>query len=73
MKTIYLQVEDDFVETLLGMLPADKVRIINQQFIDDQKKLHEELENYISAQTEFTPYYESMKAIDKWVSEGEKE
>ena len=72
MKTIQIQVEDDYLETFLASLPQDKVKVIDQTFIDNQKKLQEEFENFLNGKGEFSPYYETMKEMDSWLKEGEK-
>ncbi len=72
MATLQLQVQDEFLEDLLKMLPKDKVTVIDQSFLENQKKLNGELENFLNDKTEFTPYYENMKEIDNWIKEGEK-
>lgn len=73
MKTIQIQVEDDYIETFLKSLPQDKVRIVDQAFIDNQKKLQEELENFLHGKGEFSPYYETMQEMDNWLIEGAKQ
>jgi len=73
MKTIQIQVEDDYLETFLESLPQDKVKVVNQTFIDNQKKLQEELENFFHGKGEFSPYYETMKQMDNWLQEGDKQ
>lgn len=73
MKTIQIQVEDDYLETFLESLPKEKVRVIDQAFIDNQNKLQEELENFLQGKGEFTPYYETMKEMDNWLREGSKQ
>ncbi len=73
MKTIQLQIEDDYLETFLETLPQDKVRIIDQTFLDNQKILQEELEDFLHGKGEFTSYYDAMKEMDNWLKEGGKE
>lgn len=73
MKTVHLQVQDDFLEDLLSMLPKDKVRVLDQNFLDTQKKFQEELENFKNKQDNFPPYHEDMKEMDNWLKDrGEK-
>jgi hypothetical protein len=72
MKTIHIQVEDDYLETFLESLPHDKVKVVDQTFLDNQKKLQEELDNFLHGKGEFAPYYETMKKIDNWLVEGTK-
>lgn len=73
MKTIQIQVADDYLETFLTTLPQDKVKVIDQTFLDNQKRLQEELENFLHGKGEFTSYYETMKEMDSWLQEGGKE
>jgi hypothetical protein len=70
VQTIQIQVEDDYLETFLESLPQDKVKIVDQAFLDNQKKLQEELENFQHGKGEFAPYYETMKEMDNWIKEG---
>lgn len=72
MRTLQIQVEDDYLETFLETLPQDKVKIVDQTFLDNQKRLQEELENFLQGRGEFTPYYETMKEMDNWLKEGEE-
>lgn len=72
MKTVCLQIEDAFMESFLKMLPSEKVQIVTWEFADDQRKLQEELQNYLSDSAAFTPYYDNMKEIDSWLSEGKR-
>jgi len=72
MKTIQIQVEDDYLETFLESLPQDKIKIVDQTFIDNQKKLQDELEDFLHGKGKFTPYYEAMKEMDGWLKEGGK-
>jgi hypothetical protein len=70
VKTIQILIEDDYLETFLESLPKDKVKIIDQTFIEYQQKLQEELQNFLHGKGEFTPYYEAMKEMDNWIKEG---
>ncbi len=73
MKTVHLQVQDDFLEDLLSMLPKDKVRVLDQNFLDTQKKFQAELENFKNKKDSFPPYHEDMKEMDNWLKDrGEK-
>lgn len=72
MKTVQLRVQDEFVEELLEMLPKDKVKVVDQKFLTDQNRLHEELNTFLTTDTEFFPYYEEMKTINNWIEEGGK-
>ena len=69
MQTIHLQVEDDFVEELMGMLPHDKVIVLDENFKANRDLLQKELQHYKDGKSEFTPYYESMTQLDSWVQE----
>jgi hypothetical protein len=71
VRTIQIQIEDDYLDTFLENLPQDKIRIIDQTFLDNQKRLQEELNDFLHGKGEFTPYYETMKEMDDWLKEGE--
>lgn len=73
MKTIQIQIEDDYLETFLETLPQEKVKVVDQTFLDNQKRLQEELDNFLHGKGEFTSYHETMKEMDNWLKEGEKE
>lgn len=72
MKTILLQVQDDYLEEFIKMLPSDKVRLVDQNFLDTQKLFHTELENFKNNESAYFPYHEDMKKIDAWINEGGK-
>ena len=70
MKTLQLRVHDEFVDELLEMLPKDKVKVVDQKFLDNQNRLHEELDAVLQKETELVLYYEEMKTINSWIEEG---
>lgn len=70
MKTVCLEVEDEFMESFLKMLPAEKVRVLEQPSVDVYKDLHASLQEYLRGKEEFTPYHESMSELDRWLAEG---
>ena len=70
MKTIHLQVQEDYLEEFLSALPYDKVKLLSQDFLDVQNKFQKELENFKNSTGEFLPYYDNMKTIDAWINEG---
>ncbi len=69
MKNIELLVDDDFYEELLKMLPKDKVTLLDQTFIDNRKKFHDELNNFKNDEAGYTSYYETMKEMDNWIKQ----
>lgn len=69
MQTLHLQVEDDFIEEFMGMLPHDKVVVLEENFKENRDLLQKELQNYKDGKREFTPYYESMTQLDTWLQE----
>jgi len=71
MKVIQLQVQDDYLEDFLKTLPADKVKLLDQAFLDTQKKFVLELEKFQNGTGQFSPYYEDMKEIDDWLKKEE--
>lgn len=70
MKTVCLEVEDEFMESLLKMLPSEKVRVLEHPSADVYKELHGALQEYLRGTGEFTPYHESMNKLDQWLAEG---
>ena len=69
MQTIHLQVEDDFIEELMGMLPSDKVTVVEENFRENRDLLQEALQHYRNGKADFIPYYESMTQLDSWLQE----
>jgi len=69
MQTIHLQVEDDYVEELMGMLSKDKVVVVEENFRDNRDLLQEALQHYRDDKSDFIPYYESMTELDSWIQE----
>lgn len=72
MKTIQLLIEDDYLETFLKTLPLDKVKIIDQTFIDDRNSLHEELNNFLNNKGNVISYQETMAEMNNWLKKKEK-
>ena len=69
MQTIHLQVEDDFIEELMGILPRDKVIVVEENFKENRDLLQVELQHYRDDKADFIPYYESMTQLDNWLQE----
>lgn len=69
MQTIHLQVDDDFIEELMGMLPQDKVIVVEENFKENSDLLRGALRQYRDDKADFTPYYESMTQLDSWLQE----
>ncbi len=69
MQTIHLLVEDDFIEELMGMLPRDKVIVVEENFKENRDLLQVELQHYKDDKADFIPYYESMTQLDSWLQE----
>ena len=72
MKTVQLQIEDDFYDEFLETLPRDKVTVLDQFYIDNQNKFVKELDSFKSGAQEFTSHLENMKEIDSWLKEAEE-
>jgi len=69
MQTIHLQVEDDFIEELMGLLPRDKVIVVEENFKENRDLLQEALQQYKDDKAAFMPYYESMTQLDSWLQD----
>ncbi len=69
MQTIQLQVQDDYVEEFLNTLPKEKVKVVDQTFLEHQQRFQAELQKFKDEAGEFPPYHEEMKAIDAWLKE----
>lgn len=67
MKAIELLVEDDFYEEFLQTLPKDKVTVVDEVFIDNQKKFRKELDSFYNDETSFNSYFDNMKEVDMWI------
>ena len=70
MALLHLHVDDDFIDDFLTTLPSDKVKVLDQNFLSNQIKLHNELDNYLTKKSEFTPYHENMGKISTWLEQG---
>ncbi len=71
MKTIQLQIEDDFFEEFIQTLPKDKVTLIDQTFIDNQNKFIQAYNDYKNAPETFHSHLDNMKELDNWLKEAE--
>jgi len=73
MKTVELKIDDDFYDELVKMLPKNKASIVDDNFLEHQKVLKEELENYKNENLSFTLYQSSIDKTNKWVEKGTNE
>lgn len=71
MTTIHLLIEDDFVEEFMSGLPKDKITVIEEDFQENKKFLHDTLQDYNSDKSNVIPYYNSMKEMNNWLKEKE--
>ena len=69
MQTIQLQVEDEFVAELMGMLPSDKVVVLKENYNKNREILHKALQEYRDNKADFIPYFDSMTQLDSWIQE----
>ena len=69
MQTIHLQVEDDYVDELMGLLSRDKAIVVEENFRENRDVLQEALQHYKDDKADFIPYYESMMQLDSWLQE----
>ena len=72
MQTIHLQVEDDYIEELMGLIKRDKVIVLEENFNENRDLLQKSLQHYKEDEADFIPYYESMTQIDSWLQERSK-
>lgn len=71
MTTIHLLIEDDFVEEFISGLAKDKITVIEEDFQENKKLLHAQLQHYNSDKSVVAPYHESMKEMNNWLKEKE--
>jgi hypothetical protein len=71
MTTIHLLIEDDYVETFMAELPKDKISVIEEDFKQNQKKLHNVLDEYKNHKSLFIPFGDSMKDLNSWLAKKE--
>ena len=71
MKTLHLLIEDDFYDEFVKTLPTDKIKILDQRFIDNQNKFANELESFKTGSITFKPHLKNMKDLDNWLEEAE--
>ena len=67
MKTVELKIDDGFYDELVQMLPKNRVSIVDENFLNHQKILKDELENYKNANISFTLYQSSIEKTNSWV------
>ena len=68
MQKIHLLVEDDYIQTLMQMLPRDKVTVIEENFEENKILLQDSLQNYRDAKDSFVPYQDSIEELNSWLS-----
>ena len=73
MRTLHLQIDDDFYEEFIKALPNDKVTVLDQDFIDNQNKFATELERFKNGSNGFKSHLENMKDLDGWLKEAEED
>jgi len=61
-----LLVDEDYIETLVTVLPVDKVRVIEQNFDENIMKLEDSLSSYKNQTQEFVEYTQSMQELNNW-------
>ncbi len=71
MTTIHLLIEDDFVEEFMSGLPKDKITVIEEDFQENKKLLHDEMQDYNSDMTIVSSYSKSMIEMNNWLKEKE--
>lgn len=71
MQTVHLQIEDDYIEDFMKMLPRDKVVVIEEDFKDNRGLLQKELQKYRNGRDCFRMYYDSMTLLSSWLQEKE--
>ena len=71
MTTIHLLIDDDYIETFMASLPKDKISVIEEDFKENKKKLHDTFESYKTNPRDFKPYNESMKDMNVWLKDKE--
>jgi len=67
MKTVEIKIDDDFYDELLSMLPKNRASVVDDNFLEHQKVLQEELENYKNENLPFTLYQSSIDKTNKWL------
>jgi len=67
MKTVELKIDDEFYDELLSMLPKNRASVVDDNFLEHQKVLQEELENYKNENLPFTLYQSSIDRTNKWL------
>ena len=55
-------------QSLMQMLPRDKVTVIEENFEKNKTLLKETLQNYVDATENFMPYQDSMQELSSWLS-----
>ncbi len=61
---IQVKVKKDFVEEFISLLPKDKVKILEENFLQHQKQLEDTLQNYIQNKNKAQPLFESLESLN---------
>ncbi len=61
---IQVKVKKEFLKEFITMLPKDKVQILEEDFFQHQKQLHQTLQNYIENTNIVEPLYESLESLN---------
>ena len=69
MKTVELKIDDEFYDELVQMLPRKRASIVNDSFLEHQKLLQKELENYKQSELAYTLYSASIEETNSWIEE----
>lgn len=68
MIAIHLLVEEDYIEELMQNLPKDKVKIVEENFKENKVLLENSLDDALENENDLTPYNETIKNINDWLS-----
>lgn len=72
MIKIRLMIEEEFIEEFMNSLPKDKVKVIEENFEENQVVLQETLDNYEIDNSSFAPLNETMNNLSQWLNEKEQ-
>lgn len=64
-----LLVDEEYIESLVSVLPRDKVKIIEQDFDENIVKLEKALGEYAENKGKFKDYSQSMQELNLWLED----
>ena len=69
MTSLHLLINDEYISEFVNALDKDRVKVIEENFKENQTIIQDVLTSYNSDNSDFIPYYESMQDMSIWLKE----